>query len=116
MTVSTINGAASELRRVQENQNKTERPLPLQPSGASLPEDVIQVPSAPAAQPDLAEAVAQSAAQNREAAASTLSEADLDFITASQPNPAEQVQIKAKEALVAQTSRLPNNILSLLAE
>lgn len=115
MTVSTVNNVNADLRRVQDNQNKPERPLPLQPSGASLPEDLISVSAVPAA-PNREAATAASAAQNREAAASVLTDADFDVAPAPQITPQERVQTQSKEALKAQTTRLPANILSLISE
>lgn len=115
MTVSTINGATTELRRLQESQNKSSA-LPYQPSGATLPEDVVNVPVPAAEGPNVAAATALSAQQNQAAAASTLTNDDIDFLESVRGNMAEQVQTQAKAALVAQTNKLPNNILALLAE
>lgn len=118
MTVSTINGVTTELRRTQDNINKQERPLPLQPSNASLPDDVVAGTALAAAQAagagaDTAERVA---AQNREAARSSLSDADIDAIVSEQGTPSQQVARTPEASVAAQTSKLPPKILDLLAE
>ena len=116
MTVSTLNGVTAELRRSQENLNKPERLLPLQPSNASLPDDVVADSAIAPRGPDLATAIAQTEAQNREAARATLNDADLDAIADAQPSAREQVASSPKTSIAAQTGRLPANVLDLLAE
>lgn len=65
---------------------------------------------------DLAFGSLQTASQNQEAASSTLTEDDLLGASDSSNSQQTQLQAQAQQALAAQTSKLPNNILSLLAE
>ncbi len=120
MTVSTINGVQAELRRVQDNQNKAERPLPLQPSGASLPNDVLSDAIASYAATDsgdLSAVIAQAAQQNQQAAQSTISDAEIEQLTADSANAArQQVEQNPKSSIAAQTNNLPRNLIDLLGE
>ena len=65
---------------------------------------------------DLNAAIVQSGAQNKEAAKATLSDEDFEQIETPDESPQAQVQAQAKASLAAQTSKLPPNILQLLAE
>ncbi len=117
MTVSTVNtGVSAELRRNQDLSNKPARPLPLQPSGASLPEDVVASTAASAPRPDVATATRDTVAQNRVAAQSTLNDADLDQLFAERPVASAEVARSPKESIAAQANSLPPKILDLLAE
>lgn len=117
MTVSTINNPTAELRRTQDNLNKqAAKPLPYQPSGATLPEDVLAASATALARPDQATAIALTEQQNRAAAASTLSEADLDQLEADRPVATEEVARDPQASIAAQTTKLPVKILDLLAE
>lgn len=65
---------------------------------------------------DLALASLQTASQNQDAANSTLTDNDLLSTSNANSSPQAQLQAQSQQALVAQTSKLPNNILTLLAE
>jgi hypothetical protein len=118
MTVSTINsGVSAELRRAQDNLNKQVKPLALQPSGASLPDDLVPEPvPASASGPSLAEAVRETETQNAAAAASTLTDADIDQLIAERPAASEQVSQDPSASIAAQTRNLSPKMLELLAE
>lgn len=111
MTVSSITGGVPELKRALDQQNKANAAKPGEVKAASVfPTDTI-APSAV----DLGEVITQVQAQNREAARSTLNDADLDALQPAQ-TPQEQVQQQAIAATRAQTNKLPPTILQLIAE
>lgn len=116
MTVSTINsGVSAELRRTQDSIKQQQKPLPYQPSGATLPEDVV--PNAPvASRPAVADAVTLTAAQNRDAAQAVLTEADFDQFDAARQGARDTVANDPKASVAAQANNLPPKILDLLAE
>lgn len=117
MTVSTINtGVSAELRRTQDLTKKQPLPLPLQPSGASLPDDLVSTPVANVNRPDLATAIRNTQQQNLDAAQSTLSDADLDQLFAERPVATAEVARDPKASIAAQTGNLPQKILDLLSE
>lgn len=63
---------------------------------------------------DIAASTVESALQNQDAARSTLNAADISTILPD--NPEDQVKYQPSLSLLAQTNRLPNNILQLLSE
>lgn len=92
------------------------KPLPFQPSSATLPEDVLSYVPAPSERPDIASASAQTEVQNRVAAQSTLRDADLDALLADKPSAREEIAREPEVSIAVQTGKLPPKILDLLAE
>ncbi len=116
MTVSTLTGIPADVKRALDTQNKSSAQLREQKvaTPATLPSDsVAETASAPLL--SVAVATQQTIAQNREAAASTLSEADFDVLEQSE-SPQAQLLANAKAGIAAQTKRLPPSMLELLAE
>jgi hypothetical protein len=118
MTVSTITNVAPEIRRALENQNKAATPTGRDASAATLPTDTVQLSADVAFKPallNLNEAIAESSAQNYVAAQSTLTDADFDVADATETAQA-RVQADAKASTLAQTNKLPPNLIQLLQE
>lgn len=117
MTVSTITGIPADVKRTLEQQNRTTIQIQAEQSKAAstLPTDRIE--TLPSAAPifDFNEAVVRTQQQNREAAASILSDADLDAI-ASQDSAPERVAAQPSKSVAAQATKLPADLLALLNE
>ena len=109
MTISTIGTIGADLARIQEKQNREVSERAAAQRAAT---------EAPAKASDALTAVDETTArklseiENQNAAASVLTEADVD----AQPSPQERVQSQARESIAAQTNKLPPNILQLLNE
>lgn len=116
MTVSTIGPVALEAKRTLDTQtkNSAKTETALLSGGASLPTDTVEsVVSNPTL--TVAQAAAQTEQENRTAALSTLSDADIDLL-ASEQSPQAIVQAQANASVAAQANRLPPSMLQLLVE
>lgn len=110
MSISTIGNVGADLARTQDKQNKQDAARIVAPQYVR-PGDTVDVANAPVAiDRDTARLLTE--AENRLAAESTLTDADFEAA----PTPHEQVQAQAREALAAQTNKLPANVLQLLNE
>lgn len=114
MTVSTISNVGADAQRALEKQNKQQdtKPVGTQPGSATLPVDQI-ADSALREVFTREQAVTATQVQNQEAAQAVLNDDDFPV---SDVSAQEKVQAQAKDALKAQTSKLPANVLSLLVE
>lgn len=107
MSISTVGNVGGDLARIQDKQNRDDS------KRVSAKPD-----AAPASQADAASTIDVDAArrlteaENLRAAESTLTDADVD----NAPSPQEHVQTQAREALAAQTNKLPPQLLQLLNE
>ncbi len=117
MTVSTITGIPADVKRALENNNRssnTTNSIEKAPSQASLPKDIINTADlAPAL--DVPAAIAQTQVQNREAARSTLSDADFEVLD-QQASAQQQVAAQPARSVAAQATKLPADLLQLINE
>lgn len=115
MTVSTISGLPGDVRRALDQQAKPST-KDVAKQSASLPTDSIAASgSSRAPALDVDAAIIQTQAQNREAAAAYLSDADLDVIE-TQATPQQQVAAQPEAATAAQTNKLPVDLVKLASE
>ncbi len=110
MTVSTIGNVGADIARAQDKQNKQDSVRVGAKNAATLPQD--RVDTAALQLLDVETARKFTEAENLYAARSTLSDADF----AATESPQERVYAQAKEAIAAQTNKLPGNVLQLLNE
>lgn len=117
MTVSTITGIPADVKRTLEQQNRTSTQVNTEQARAAstLPTDRIETLPSTAPIFDFQEAIQQTQVQNREAAASVLTDADLDAIEA-QESAAERVAAQPAKSVAAQTGKLPVDLLKLISE
>ena len=117
MTVSTITGIPADVKRTLEQQNRTSTQVNLEQAKAAstLPTDRIETLPSTAPIFDFQEAIVQTEVQNREAAASTLNDADLAQIESQESAP-ERVAAQPAKSAAAQTSKLPADLLALINE
>lgn len=123
MTVTSIGALAPEIKRALDQNQKTapaaSTPTPNTAGTATLPTDSLAPSIAALTQGaliDLSPVILQVEAQNRDAAASVLSDADLQLLIQATVSPQEAVQNQAKQSIAAQTNKLPNSLLALLGE
>jgi len=121
MTVTTIPGLLEPARRTFENANRptnqTAGNAATQSASASatLPNDVIAASvTNPAV--DYQTAITLTQAQNREAARSTLSDADLDQLQQAPVTAQQAVAANPQQAVDVQTNRLAPSMLQMLVE
>lgn len=122
MTVNQIGALAPELKRASDAQSRAQNPTPAPAKTqgtASLPTDTLSSNLSAIATGELINlqpVILQVEAQNRDAAASSLSDADLQVLIQAKVSPQEALQNQAKQSIAAQTNKLPNNLLALLGE
>lgn len=117
MTVSTITGIPADVKRALEQQSRTSTQVnPEQARAAStLPTDLIETLPSTAPIFDFQEAIKQTEVQNRDAATSVLTDADLEAIEAQESAP-ERVAAQPVKSVAAQTAKLPVDLLKLISE
>lgn len=117
MTVSTITGIPADVKRTLEQQNRTSTQVNTEQAKAAstLPQDRIETQPSAAPIFDFQEAIKQTEVQNRDAAASVLTDADLEAIE-SQASAPERVAAQPAKSVAAQTGKLPADLLKLISE
>jgi hypothetical protein len=117
MTVSTITGLPADVKRTLEQQNRTTTQIQTEQirAASTLPTDRIE--TLPSAAPifDFNEAVRRTQQQNAQAAASVLSDADIDAIQSQETAP-DRVAAQPNQSVAAQATKLPADLLALLNE